>query len=127
VIIMLFGREPAAILAFLAGLLKVAVAFGLPVTDTQQTLLNTFLAAAVGIVLLIVLRSGAVYATIVEFAQACMALVVGFGMDWSAEKQASVMALVGLGLAFLGIRPQVQAPVPGTPVEAKSPLDKTAA
>lgn len=124
---MLFGREPAAILAFLAGLLKVAVAFGLPVTETQQTLLNTFLAAAVAIILLIVLRTGSVYAAVVNFAQAGMALVVGFGLDWSVEKQATVMAAVGLGLAVLGVRPQVEAPVSQVGSERRSPLDKTAA
>lgn len=121
---MLFGREPAAILAFLAGLLKVAVAFGLPVSETQQTLLNTFLAAAVAVVLLVVLRTGSVYAAVVNFAQAGMALVVGFGLDWSVEKQATVMAAVGLALAVLGVRPQVEAPVSAVPIEQKSPVDR---
>jgi hypothetical protein len=123
---MLFGREPATILAFLAGILKVAVAFGLPVTETQQTLLNTFAAAVVGVVLLIVLHSGAWYAALVNFAQAGMALVVGFGLDWSVTKQATIMAAVGLGLAVLGIRPQVEAPVSQVGAERRSPLDKSA-
>lgn len=121
---MIFGREPATILAFIAGLLKVAVAFGLDVTETQQTLINTFAAAVVGIILLIVLRSGSWYAALVNFAQAGMALVVGFGLDWSVEKQATVMAAVGLGLAILGVRPQVEAPVSQVAAERKSPLDK---
>lgn len=121
---MLFGREPAAILALLAGLLKVAVAFGLPVSETQQTLLNTFLAAVVAVVLLVVLRTGSVYAAVVNFAQAGMALVVGFGLDWGVEKQATVMAAVGLALAALGVRPQVEAPVSAVPIEQKSPVDR---
>lgn len=121
---MIFGREPATILALVAALLKVAVAFGVDVSETQMTLINAFAAAAVGVVLLIVLKSGSWYAALLEFAQAGMALTVGFGLDWGVEKQATVMAAVGLALVVLGIRPQVEAPVVVTPAEAKSPLDK---
>lgn len=124
---MIFGREPATILALIAGLLKVGVAFGLDVTETQQTLVNTFAAAVVAIVLLIVLHSGSWYAALVNFAQSGMALTVGFGLDWSVEKQATVMAAVGLGLAFMGVRPQVEAPVSQVAMERTSPLDKTSA
>src|ERR1044072_342510 len=106
---MLFGREPATILAFLAGILKVAVAFGLPVTETQQTLLNTFAAAVVGVVLLIVLHSGAWYAALVTFARAGVALVCGFVLGWSVTRQATIMAAFGLGLAVRGTPPQVEA------------------
>lgn len=124
---MLFGREPAALYAFVAGILKVAVAFGLPVTETQQTLVNTFVAAAGAIVLLVVLRTGSWYAALVNFAQAGMALVVGFGLDWSVEKQATVMGAVGLFLAFVAVRPQVEAPVGQVEAERKSPLDQRTA
>ncbi len=121
---MLLGREPAALLAVIAAVLKAGVAFGLPVTETQQTLLNTFAAAAVAIVLVIVLHSGAWYGALVNLAQAGMALVVGFGLNWSVELQGSVMSAVGLVLAFLFVRPQVEAPVSQVAAERTSPLDK---
>lgn len=121
-----FLREPATLLAFLAGVLKVSVAFGLHVTETQQTLINTFAAATVAVILLIVLRTGSVFAVIVGFAQAGMALVVGFGLDWSVDKQATVMALVGLALAVFGVRPQVEASVSQVAAERSSPGDKVA-
>lgn len=124
---MIFGREPAAFLAVFAALLKVAVGFGLNVSETQQTLLNTFAAAVIAVVLVVVLRTGAWYAALVNLAQAGMALVVGFGLDWSVERQASVMAAVGLVLAFRFVRPQVEAPVSQVEAERKSPLDKSTA
>lgn len=122
---MIFGREPAVILAFFAALLKLLAAFGVDVTADQQAVINAVLSALVALVLAVVLKSGALYAAILNFAQAGMALFVGFGLDWSADKQALVMASVAAALAVFGVRPQVQAPVVGVPLEAKSPLDKT--
>ncbi len=123
---MIFGREPAVILAFFAAMLKLLAAFGVDVTADQQAVINAVLSALVALVLAVVLRSGALYASILNFAQAGMALFVGFGLDWSADKQALVMASVAAALAVFGVRPQVQAPVAAVPLEARSPLDKTA-
>lgn len=122
---MIFGREPAVILAFFAALLKLLAAFGVDVTADQQAVINAVLSALVALALAIMLHSGALYAALVNVAQSVMALFVGFGLDWSADKQALVMASVAALLAVLGVRPQVQAPVSVTPLEAKSPLDKS--
>ncbi|RAJ70302.1 hypothetical protein K378_01467 [Streptomyces sp. Amel2xB2] len=113
----IFGREPALWLGMLAALLKMLTAFGLDVTETQQTLVNAFAAAAVGVILAVVAKVGAVAAAILQAAQAAMALFVGFGLNWGTEKQGMVMAVVAAALALYE-RTQVEAPVPpGIPAE----------
>ncbi|MFG3136144.1 hypothetical protein ACGFZA_07960 [Streptomyces sp. NPDC048211] len=117
----LFGREPVYILAFIAIVLKLGAAYGLDVSDTQQTLINTVLACAVAIASAVVLRDGAVGAAIVNFAQAALALFLGFGLDLSAQEQAGWMALVSGAVALWEHR-EVTAPVSSTPMERTSPL-----
>jgi hypothetical protein len=119
----IFGREPAVILAFIAAALKLFTAFGLDVTADQQTVINTVLACIVAVASAVVLRDGALYAAILNLAQAGMALFVGFGLDWSSDKQGLVMASVAALLAVFGVRPQVQPPVAVTKLEATSPYD----
>ena len=122
---MLFGREPALLLGFAAAALKLLTAFGLDVTDTQQALINTVLAAAVGVWLAIVARNGAWAAALIQLGQAVMAAFVGFGLDWSTEKQATVMATVAALLALFE-RTQITPPVAVTRLEQPSPTKPTA-
>ncbi|MFJ6579233.1 hypothetical protein ACIQMY_25140 [Streptomyces sp. NPDC091368] len=117
----IFGREPALVLGFLAAALKLFAAFGLDVSATQQTLINAVLAAVVGVWIAIVARDGALGAAIMQLAQTGMALFVGFGLDWSAEKQGMVMAAIAALLA-LWERTQVTAPVSLTRLEQTSPV-----
>jgi hypothetical protein len=117
----IFGREPALILGFAAAALKLVAAFGLDVTADQQTLINAVLAAGVGVWLAIVARNGAWAAALMQLAQAVMALFVGFGLNWTADKQGLVMATVAALLALFE-RTQVTAPVPVTPLENSSPV-----
>lgn len=117
----IFGREPALLLGFAAAALKLAAAFGLDVSDTQQALINTVLAAAVGVWLAIVAKEGSLGAAITQFAQAFLALFLGFGLDWNAAKQATVMATLGAVLAMWE-RTQITAPVTTTAIEQKSPI-----
>jgi hypothetical protein len=116
-----FGREPVYILAVIAIGLKLAAAYGLDVSDDQQTLINTVLACLVAIVSAIVLKSGAVGAAILQFASALLALFLGFGLDLSATEQAGWMSLVAAILALFEHR-EVQAPVPALRVEQTSPV-----
>ncbi len=124
---MIFGREPAVILAFIAAALKLAAAFGLHVSDAQQGVINTVLACLVALILAVVLHTGALYAAIVNLAQAGMALFLAFGLDMTAELQALIMATLASALAVFGVRPQVEAPVAVMPLEQRSPLDKAPA
>ncbi|KIF00847.1 hypothetical protein PL81_38685 [Streptomyces sp. RSD-27] len=116
----ILGREPALLLGFAAAGLKLGAAFGLNVSDTQQALINAVLAAAVGVWLAIVAKDGALGAAITQLAQAGMALFVGFGLDWTAAKQATVMATLAAALA-LWERTQITAPVATTALEQASP------
>lgn len=117
----IFGREPVYVLAFLAVVLKLAAAFGLDVTADQQTLINTVLSCLVAVASAVVLKTGAAGAAILQFASAAMALFVGFGLDWSTEKQGLVMASVAALLAIVEHR-EVQAPLPQVPLEQSSPV-----
>lgn len=113
---MIFNREPALILGFAAAALKLLTAFGLNVNADQQTVINAVLAAAVGVWLAVVAHNGAWAAALMQLAQAVMALFIGFGLDWSAEKQGYVMASVAALLALFE-RTQITAPVSVTSLE----------
>ncbi|MGW7334208.1 hypothetical protein ACWGIU_37550 [Streptomyces sp. NPDC054840] len=121
----ILGREPALLLGFAAAALKLAAAFGLNVSDTQQALINSALAAGVGVWLAIVAKDGALGAAITQLAQAFMALFIGFGLDWTAAKQATVMATLAAVLAMWE-RTQITAPVVVTALEQKSPYSPSA-
>lgn len=116
-----FGREPVYILAFIAIVLKLGAAYGLDVSDGQQTLINTALACVVAIISAIVLHNGAVGAAIVNFAQAALALFLGLGLDMTAQEQAGWMAAVAGAVALWEHR-EVTAPVSSTPLERSSPV-----
>lgn len=114
-----FGREPVYILAVVAIGLKLAAAYGLDVSDDQQTLINTVLACLVAVVSAVVLKTGAVGAAILQFASALLALFLGFGLDLSAAEQAGWMSLVAAVLALFEHR-EVTAPIPSVPLEQSS-------
>jgi predicted amino acid-binding ACT domain protein len=115
----IFGREPVVILAAIAVFLKLLAAYGIEITETQQTLLNTFLACGVAVVSAIVLKTGAVYAAILQLSGAALALFLGFGLEMSAEQQAGWMSIVAAVLAVVEHR-EVEAPVPSTRLERTS-------
>jgi hypothetical protein len=117
----IFGREPVAILAAVAIILKLGAAYGLDVSDDQQTLINTVLACAVAVASAIILKNGAAYAAILQFSQAALALFAGFGLDLSAQQQAGWMSLVAAVLAVIE-HPAVTAPVPALAIETSSPI-----
>lgn len=117
----IFGREPVYILAVIAITLKLAAAYGLDVSETQQTLINTALACVVALASAIVLKTGAAGAAVLQLAQAALALFVGFGLDLSATEQAGWMSLVAAVLAFVEHR-EVTAPVAALAIEQSSPV-----
>lgn len=116
-----FGREPVYILAVIAIGLKLAAAYGLDVSEEQQTLINTALSCIVAVASAIVLKTGAAGAAILQFASALLALFLGFGLDMSAQEQAGWMSLVAAVLALFEHR-EVTAPVPVLKVEQSSPV-----
>ncbi|MFF1916218.1 hypothetical protein ACFVYE_32445 [Streptomyces sp. NPDC058239] len=105
-----FGREPAALLALFAIVVKLAAAFGLDVSIDVQACVNAVAAAAMGIAIAVVANDG-LGAAIVGFAQSALALALGLGLDWSADKQAVVLTAVTIVVGMWD-RTQVTAPVP---------------
>jgi hypothetical protein len=117
----IFGREPVYWLGFVAAAVQFLTAFGLDVSPGVQTAINTVAACIVALIAAIVLKTGAVAAALLNLAQAGMALAIGLGLDWSADKQGKVMAAVAALLA-LWMREKVTAPVPNTSLERSSPV-----
>ena len=117
----IFGREPVYWLGFVAAAVQFATAFGLDVSPGVQTAINTVAACIVALITAVVLKTGAVAAALLNLAQAGMALAVGLGLDWSADKQGKVMAAVAALLA-LWRREKVTAPVPAVALETSSPI-----
>ncbi|MET8571795.1 hypothetical protein [Streptomyces sp. NPDC004783] len=120
----ILGREPVYLLAFAAVVLKLASAYGLDVSTDQQAVIMAVLSGIVAVVQAVVLRTGAAAAAIVNLAQACLALFLGFGLAMSAEQQALWMLAVE-GAVALMLRREVTAPVPALGIEQSSPLAKS--
>ncbi|MBE4761757.1 hypothetical protein [Streptomyces caniscabiei] len=120
----ILGREPVYILAFVAVALKLSSAYGLEVTADQQAVIMAVLSGVVALVEAIVLRTGAAAAAVVNLAQACLALFLGFGLDMTAEQQALWMLAVE-GAVAIFLRREVTAPVQVLSIEQTSPLDRT--
>lgn len=104
------GREPAAWLALVAVIVKLAVAFGWNASPDIQAAVNAVAAAAMGILIALAVHDG-LGAAIVGFAQAALALALGFGLDWSTDRQAVVMAAITIAVGMWD-RTQVTAKVP---------------
>ncbi|MFC7880497.1 hypothetical protein ACFUVV_01215 [Streptomyces sp. NPDC057376] len=117
----IFGREPVYILAFIAIALKLASAYGLDVTAEQQGAIMAVLSLIVAVATAVVLKTGAVGASIVNLGQGALALFLAFGLHMSAETQAMWMSLIE-GAVALVLHREVTAPVPALPTEQKSPV-----
>jgi len=120
----IFGREPVYWLTTIAVILKLAAAYGIDVSDNEQGAINAALAAAVGIATAIVLKSGALAASILNFGQGGIALFIAFGLHMSAHQQGLIMSGIATVLALV-LHEQVTAPVPSVPLEETSPVKTT--
>jgi hypothetical protein len=105
----IFGREPVLWLALVAVIVKIVSAFWIHVSDNQQAVINAVAAALVGLIVAWIVHDG-VGAAVLGFAQAVVALAVGFGLHWSPEQQALVMTAVQILISMFD-RTQVTAPV----------------
>lgn len=117
----IFGREPVYWLTAVAVLLKLVAAYGLDVSDNQQAAINAALAAAVGIASAVVLKTGALAATILNFGQAGIALFVAFGLNMDAHQQGLIMSGIATVLALV-LHEQVTAPIPSVHLEQTTPV-----
>lgn len=103
----IFGREPAALLSLVAVAIKLLAAFGAGLSPDQQAVLNAVAAAAVGLAVA-VMAHDALAAPLYGFAQAALALALGFGLHWTADQQAVVLSFVQVAIAMF-LRTQVTA------------------
>lgn len=120
----LLGREPALLLGLVAAAVKL-IGYEADVTAEVQTAINAIAAGVVAIALAVIVKNGAWAAAILQTAQAVMALFVGLGLDWSADRQALWMASIAALLAVVE-RFMLTPPVPATRLEQTSPLTPSA-
>lgn len=118
----IFGREPVAILAFIAVALKLSSAYGWDVSADRQAAIMVVLSCAVAIAEAFILKNGAAFAAIVNFGHAAIALFLAFGLNMSAEQQALWMLAIEGAVAFF-VRREVTAPVTTLRIERSSPMD----
>jgi hypothetical protein len=121
----LFGREPVAILAFIAVTLKLSSAYGWDVSAERQAAVMAVLSCIVAVAEAFVLKTGAAFAAIVNLGHAAIALFLAFGLHMTAEQQALWMVAIEGAVAFF-VRREVTAPVPVLRIEQSSPMDRSA-
>ncbi|KOG21817.1 hypothetical protein [Streptomyces viridochromogenes] len=119
----ILGREPVAILAFIAIALKLSSAYGWDVSAEDQAAIMAVLSCAVAVAEALILKTGAAFAALVNFGNAGLALFLAFGLNMTAEQQALWMLLIEGGVAFF-VRREVTAPVQLLRIEQSSPMDR---
>lgn len=107
---MKLSRDPALWLGLVAALISLTAAFLFPLTVDQQAVLNAAAVAVMGVVTAFIVRRDGQSAAIVGFAQALIAVGLGFGLNISPEGQAAIMAVVSTAAAMF-VRQVVVAPV----------------
>jgi len=108
----IFGREPAVLMAFIASAIAVFSSFILPLSDTQQGVLNAADVALFGFITAALVAKEKLLPAIMGLVKALIAIAISFGLHWSPEQQGLILSLVATGAALLGVRPQVVASVP---------------
>lgn len=116
--IKLFGREPAAVLAFISILVKLGSAYVFHATVLQQATVNTVAACGVALFIAVVAHDS-IGAAVFNLAQALVAAAVGFGLKLDADHQALWLSLVTVVIG-LWSRTQVTAPVPAAALRTSS-------
>lgn len=115
----LFGREPAAILAFIASGLMIVSQFVYPLTIDQQGGFNAVAMSAVGILTMWMVAEDGGLGLIVGLSKALIALAISFGLNWAPDVQNLVMTFVTVTAQLLIIRPNVVAPIKADGTAAK--------
>jgi hypothetical protein len=108
---MTIRREPALLyVGLLAPLVQALAAFVFDADPTVQGAVNAVAVALAGAATAAIVRSDKLVPAITGAFQAIVALVLAFGVDWSAEQQAGLMIAVGAVVAVV-VRDRVTAPV----------------
>ncbi len=107
---MKLSRDPALYLGLFAAVVQLVAAFLFPLTTDQQAVLNALAVAVAGLLTALFVRRDGQAAAVVGFAQAAIAVGLGFGLDIAPEGQAAIMAVVSTAAAMF-VRTQVTAKV----------------
>lgn len=115
----IFGREPAAVLALVAVLVKLGSAYVFHASTDQQATVNV-VAACVVALLIAISAHDSIGAAVFNLAQAVLAAAIGFGLHMDADHQALWLSAVTVVIG-LWSRQNITAPVaakPAAPVRA---------
>lgn len=106
------AREPALLyVGLLAPVIQAVAAFVFDATPGVQGAVNAVAVALAGAITAALVRADNLVPAITGAFQAVIALVLAFGVDWSAEQQAGLMIAIGAIVAVV-VRDRVVAPVP---------------
>lgn len=98
--IMIFGREPAAIVGVIEAGLVLALTFGVPgLTGDSVVNVIAVVATALGVYTAYVTRD-TLLGVVVGLAKALIALAVGYGLTLSPEQTGAIIAMVTMGLGL---------------------------
>lgn len=122
---LIFGREPAIILALIASSIMLFTQFLYPLTADQQGALNAVAMGLVGIFSYWMIAEDGGLALIVGLSKAVLALGLSFGLDLTADQQAVAMSFVTILAQTVIVRPNVVAPIKadGSSVTSPKTLD----
>jgi hypothetical protein len=122
-VVKIFGREPAQWLALLAIAVELAVGWGLPLTEEQQSLVNAAATAVMGFAIAWTVAREKVAAAAGGMVVALGQLAVSLGLEISQERIAMTGAALTALLAFW-LHGKVTAPVDadGNPVPRQPAL-----
>ena len=105
-------REPAVLwIGLLVPIVQAITAFLLDGSPETAGVVNAAAVAVAGAITAAMVRSDRLLPALVGAVQALFAVAVAFGLDWSAEQQALVLAPIALVLSIV-VRDRVTAPVP---------------
>lgn len=115
---MRFSREPALLwIGLVAPIVQALAAFAFDANPQAQGVITAAAVAVAGAITAFLVRSDNLVPAITGAFQAVLAVLVAFGLDWSAEQQAALMVPVGIIAGYI-VRDRVTAPVPDRPVRA---------
>jgi hypothetical protein len=105
-------REPAIFwVSLVAPTVQAIAAFVFAADPDTQAIINTAAVAIAGAITAWIVRADNLLPALTGAAQAIIALVVGFGLDWTSAQQAQLMIPIGIIAGYI-VRDRVVAPVP---------------
>lgn len=116
--IMTVKREPALLyISLLAPIVQALVAFLFVDDPATQGVVNAAAVAVAGAITAFLVKADNLLPALTGAAQALIALLIAFGLDWSAEQQAALMVPIGIVAGYI-VRDRVVAPVAAPSVAA---------